>query len=473
LVKTILLTAVFLTEIPLVSSFASVVFKAVLVWGVLYIAYFFFTGPKAFLKNKYLLITTAFLACFAVSVALNFRSPELKRNVYIFVVSAVLLLGVFPRYKKNARTPFSARSGSRGGEGTKALHGADGFFDGRSALLRELEIMSLAVLILTGAAAAVSLGMFLFDFSASVEVSDTVFLYGFVEHRLAGVYKTATCAAPGAGVCAGVCLAAVAFIKRGPQYKLKLALALFAGLLCFCEVALANSRALFYALAAAFGVFAALTVFAAARKRFTRSGELSSGRFTAAAALGAVSLAAASLSTLGLVKLARYLASWAQPAFLFVIRRLDGPFVRADLERLAAADGYGELSGRPAIWRYGLEKFLEKPVFGWGPQTLAGTISTPGGVESVSHFHNIAVQALVSVGAVGAVLLAVLFALRVIRAAGFALKNTEDAVYPVFAALCAVCVFTLVDGMAEVTTLFVIVFIPFVYRWASGLLHEL
>lgn len=67
----------------------------------------------------------------------------------------------------------------------------------------------------------------------------------------------------------------------------------------------------------------------------------------------------------------------------------------------AAADAGGPLGKRIAMWVAGVHALAERPWFGWGPGS--GPIMSEGGFieEPLTHFHNIYLELLVSLGLVG------------------------------------------------------------------------
>jgi O-antigen ligase len=76
----------------------------------------------------------------------------------------------------------------------------------------------------------------------------------------------------------------------------------------------------------------------------------------------------------------------------------------------------GSIGARLRLWELAVDKWLERPVFGWGPQSSNELIkqSNDPHIQSFSHFHNTYYEFVVELGLVGAALL-VIGAIRIGR----------------------------------------------------------
>ncbi len=92
---------------------------------------------------------------------------------------------------------------------------------------------------------------------------------------------------------------------------------------------------------------------------------------------------------------------------VFQEREVYQPILEGDISRIPATS----IGTRIHLWHYGVEQWLDKPLFGWGPGSeqylIAKSGITIGGI-SPPHFHNTYIDILVRFGLVGFVFSAVL-----------------------------------------------------------------
>jgi len=116
---------------------------------------------------------------------------------------------------------------------------------------------------------------------------------------------------------------------------------------------------------------------------------------------------------------------------------------------------HGVLTGRPVIWKQGVEAFLKRPLFGYGPFALKNTIrlsATSG--EKLSHFHNVFLQSLVSVGVVGSVFFFLLIGGAAFFLLRCLLRRTDHPQYAVLAVLASLLATLVFINMADTTLFF-------------------
>ncbi len=429
--KLFLIFALFLSELSVAVAFSSVVLKAALVYCACVCLYDLIFIRKIMKNGISLLFPIVFLLFYGVTLLLNKDNPEFLHNIYNAVFMTACLLIMYPDH---------------------------GSCEDTDKLKKELSISCVLLIALSFAETLYASYAFLFDKSLTVTIDtaygQTVFNAGFFENRLNGLYKTATL--PGTAIGIFACILMFTLTK---SKKIRAILCVIASL-SFCRLSLANSRTIIYAAAGASIVLTTLLIIKkyADKKIIIRilSGILC-GILVCAAVLTAV-------------KLVRYAASYAQPAFAAFIGKGDPGNIPIDLERTDGAVSSDALTGRPFIWKTGLEYFKQKPLFGWGANSLYGTVKSSDGRETISHFHNMIVQSLVSSGAVGALILAAFFIFRIVSFAKYVFTRINDDLYVQVCVILAFIAFSVACSLVDSNTLFVTVLFAGVYWYYTGIM---
>lgn len=445
----------FLSELPLIMAYVQVWKKVGLVWAGAAILWDVFT-TRRILKVRFALPIAGLLAAYGVTVAtVAMVYPAAWYETALnWVCSFVTLWVLYPPVTKDTE------------QGMRRLAG-----------------INWLVIALTTVAAAVGLVMFLTSWGGYFysHITDYKYPQGFVAERLTGVYRNAIY--PTAFI--GLAAAAAEWARlRGKKWGVR-ALLVLSMLLNFLHIVLSNSRSLTLATA----LFAALTAVLVLRGRLAGGAVKRWGIGIAAAIVAA---AAVMLLTPYVRYGAAYLPQYFTPTVsdttpdetsppsdagdtTEVPDTPDSPSGEAESEKPAQSElitdkkptqnqgpvnvdrenPHGTLTGRPVIWKQGVEAFFERPLFGHGPFALKDTIrlsETSG--EKLSHFHNVFLQSFVSVGVVGSV-----FFLLLILGAAFVvlrclLKHRTHPHYALLAVLASFLATMVFINMADTTLFF-------------------
>ncbi len=358
--------------------------KIVLLWGGIQLLADLLT-KKTFLRARNVGWLLLFLFMEAVTIALNY-STGLKDNLSLLCYTAVGMLVLYPNGEEQSR----------------------------EQLLREMRLIGWVYILLSAAASLVSLLTLWLGISATMEYGNVTYYIGVYAGRLWGVYSNPNF--PGALLAAAlallqipVCRAASRNPRTLPAQYAALAVCFF---LNFWYLALAQSRGSLAALLVFVAVFLFFvfrkTIFARLR-RFTLSCAASAVAAVGSAALTALAAAVLLQAGNGLEQLGRETAvgnsaslAAARPAVVSLnpAPSVKNPFLCAgSLGREEELDASDTMTGRPILWKIGWERFLKKPVFGYG------NVGATEGVEyhwsSVKHYHNVLIHSLVATGLAG------------------------------------------------------------------------
>ena len=127
-----------------------------------------------------------------------------------------------------------------------------------------------------------------------------------------------------------------------------------------------------------------------------------------------------------------------------------GHVSKVEMDRTEIPDNYGVMTGRPIIWRFGFTEFAKRPLLGYGPNyhTHVQVLERP-----LSHFHNLIVQCLVSVGSIGSFFILLFLALQFCYLLRRLFSQNSNMLY---ASIFALLFMLGINSMAEVTILFLI-----------------
>ena len=357
--------------------------KIVLLWGGFQLAVDLLT-KKTFLRARNVVWLLLFLFMETVTIALNYPTG-LKDNLSLLCYTAVGMLVLYPNGEEQSR----------------------------ETLLREMWLIGWVYILLCTAASLVSLLTLWLGVSGTVEYGNVTYHIGVFGGRLWGVYSNpnfpaALLAAALSLLQLPVCRAAARRPRLLPAQYGVLAVCFF---LNFWYLALAQSRGSLAALAVFIAVFLFFVFGKTVLARLHRFAV--SCAAGAAAAVGSAALTVLAAAVLlqagnGLERLDRGTVAEdrAPPAAgNSAVVPLDSPLADDPIlgedslgrdEELETSD---TMTGRPILWKMGWERFLKKPVFGYG------NVGATEGVEyhwsSVKHYHNVLVHSLVATGLAG------------------------------------------------------------------------
>lgn len=401
-------------------------------WGGVLCAYDLFT-KKRFLKTRGMLWLLAFLVIFGISVLINYKTA-FSTNVASLIYTAVAVLLLYPDHSSSDKQ-----------QALKEMTALMNIFIGMTAVFSAVSLFMFA-----------SLYENLFNYAGG---DNPIGWYG---NRLYGIYKN-PCYMNSA---IGIALIVTQFItQKAREKRIKKPLVAFyviTFVLNFCSMCLENARGAFLSLA----FFAAILSFLFMFRFLRRKGN----NAAVAAILSLFCGAAAAGLVIGAVYCIRPILKFIPQlyALLTTGEKLD---FALDIERHVDAS-YGTLTGRPAIWKFGIQEFLKKPVFGYGPQSHTDKAVVDIGIQ---HFHNLPIQCLVSVGILGTLPLLVYFFRFLADLVTYHRKNLSGDDKTVFAMIALTAVFGMfiLNSMSEVTVLYLTRFSMFLYWIFTGYMHIL
>lgn len=415
--------------------------------GALLLLYDLFTNRK-FLKARGMFWLIGFMLVFAVSVVLNYKTG-LNLNAASWGYTAIALLLLYP----------------------------DSLSKTKERSLFELSVLNNIFIAMTTVLSTVSIGMFVCLYHKDVIFGDQKYAMGWSQNRLFGLYSNTGYMITALALAITVLQIAVTK-ARGKKIGL-----LYGFFLCYTSVFNFMSMCMENAK----GAFISLFAFVFVAVMFSVAGKIhekkNSG--TVKCALAGALAAALSVAVLfGAVTVSRKGFSYIPSIYrslggaYYVEGNSEGneklPDGDDEKEKIEGVEidrnideSYGFFTGRTVIWKFGLEQFKEKPIFGYGPQSHRDVFIVD---NYLRHFHNLIIQTIVSVGAVGSVFIFAFFAAIVI----YLLKNIfihikkNGKYYYVFACLLALLAMLAVNSMAEVTILFISRFSMFIFWMYLG-----
>lgn len=420
--------------------------------GAVCLIYDLLTNRK-FLKAQGMFWLICFMIVFAVSVVLNFKRG-LNFNAASWGYTVIALLLLYPDYygKTKERALF------------------------------ELSVLNNIFIAMTTVLSTISIGMFLCLYHKEVVFGNQKYAMGWSQNRLFGLYSNTGYMITALALAIIVLQVAVTRArgkKIGFLYGFFLC---YTSLFNFMSMCLENAKGAFISLLA----FVFIAVMLSLAKQIFVKKNLSTVK---SAVIGTVAAALSVAVLFGVITVSRKGLSYLPSLY----RSLGGEFyIDGDIDAFFEKDpdkdpeanpeedpekddklvsveidrnvdeSYGAFTGRTVIWKFGLEQFVQKPIFGYGPQSHRDTFIVD---NYLRHFHNLIIQTIVSVGTVGSVFIFAFFAAMLI----FLFKNIfahiklNDKYYYVFAVLLAILGMFAVNSMAEVTILFITRFSMFLF----------
>ncbi len=415
----------FLNEIPMLTPHFNPMMKFGLVIGAIYILYDLFHN-RNILKTPCIVPAVALILCLCIGTAIHFRSEQLRMNLIETAFTIVSLLVLFS-------------PGKAGKE------------------YKELSIINYILVFLTTVASAFSIYLFFAGVSRTFVFHDYSYSIGVFNGRLVGIFRNSIY--PTAAI-AVFCAFIQIFINKTVLEKKRYwpNILLIISIVINTEVfVLQNSKGIFISFAGAILVFFLCVVY-----RFLSAKQAQPRTLLNGAAGFGIGGAAVGISY-GMLTLTRELNFFiaelieklkAQKPQLPQIPTPMPPTNPIFTDRVVD-ERYGFMTGRPYVWKTGLQKALEQPLFGYGPYTLTNDIHPfPGSTEQLSHFHNIFVHTLVSGGILGLIAFTTLTVYCVCRLLKVLFTQTQRKDYLPFLAICALLVFIFISNMADTTILY-------------------
>lgn len=375
---------------------------------------------RRFLKARGMIWLIPFLIVFLISVLLNFKNV-FNLNITSWGYNVIALLLLYPD-----------SSGSK----EKAL--------------KEFSVINNIFIGMTTVLSTISIGMFVTGYYKTVEYGDLIYDIGWssVKNRLFGLYSNT-------GYMITSIALAMIFVQitvtcaRGKKIKgLYKAFLIYTGIVNFISIALENAKGAFIS----FSAFIIIFVFFFVGKKIQNKGFTKIKSFI----IKAIASVLSAVVFIGMIYVIRPVLSYVPGLYSSVTNTVNND-EKDELEAIEIErdipEKYGFLTGRTIIWKFGFEEFANKPLFGYGPQSHREYKVVDIGLR---HFHNVFVQSLVSVGAVGTVFVLGFFitVLIFITKSLFKLYKTNDKYFYVILSLFSIIVMFLVNSMAEVTILF-------------------
>lgn len=413
-------------------------------WGALVCVYDLLIR-RNFVKARGMLWLIGFLVIFALAVVLNFRTG-LTLNISSWAYCAIALFVLYP----------------------------DSATKDKNTVLKELSVINNIFITMTTVLSTISLGMYVCLYGKRVEFGDQIYSIGWTHNRLFGVYANTGYMITAIGLAIILIQVAVAKAKNGKLKKPYIAFLAYTAFVNFCSMCMENAKGAFFSLAA----FFAIGVFFIALRKMLKKGKKTIVNYMASAVCSVLAVAMLFGAIYGMRPVLSYVPS--------VYHQLGGQYYGeketpdSEAEETPEKDelsgvnidrdipeSYGFLTGRTEIWKFGLQEFLKKPIFGHGPQSHRAHKIVD---NYLRHFHNLIIQTIVSVGTVGSIFIFGFFLLVFIFILKKLFKKAKDGDdnYYVAVLLFALLGMLLVNSMAEVTILFITRFAMFIFWMFLG-----
>lgn len=414
-------------------------------WGALVCVYDLLIR-RNFVKARGMLWLIGFLVIFALAVVLNFRTG-LTLNISSWAYCAIALFVLYP----------------------------DSATKDKNTVLKELSVINNIFITMTTVLSTISLGMYVCLYGKRVEFGDQIYSIGWTHNRLFGVYANTGYMITAIGLAIILIQVAVTKAKNGKLKKPYIAFLAYTAFVNFCSMCMENAKGAFFSLAA----FFAIGAFFIALRKMLKKGKK-------AVLSGVVSVVSAILAVgimFGVIYSARPLLAYVPGLYHQAggryygenkVEKPDDSETEEEKDKLEGVEidreideSYGFFTGRTIIWKFGLKEFMEKPIFGHGPQSHRDTFIVD---NYLRHFHNLIIQTIVSVGTVGSIFIFGFFLLVFIFILKKLFKKAKDGDdnYYVAVLLFALLGMLLVNSMAEVTILFITRFAMFIFWMFLG-----
>lgn len=415
-------------------------------WGAVICLYDLFVR-RNFVKARGMLWLIGFLSVFALAVISNYK-VDFSLNFSSWAYCVIALFMLYP----------------------------DSATKDKQTALKELSAINNVYIGMTTVFSTISLGMFVCLYGKRIQYGDQTYSIGWDFNRLFGVYSNTGYMITAIGLAIIVIQVIVVKAKNGKIKKPYMAFLIYTAVANFFSMCLENAKGAFISLAG----FAAILAFFAAFRFMYKKGK----KAVAGYAVSILSAAMAVVLLFGSIYAIRPVLAYVP----VVYHDLGGKYYNENDEQNENPDDpegegekehigididrdipeeYGFLTGRTIIWKFGIQEFLKKPIFGHGPQSHRAYFVVD---NYLRHFHNLIIQIMVSVGTVGSVFIfgffitVFLFILIKLLKKG---RSDEDG-YFVAAAIFAFLGMLLINSMAEVTILFITKYAMFFFWMYIG-----
>lgn len=408
-----------LLEIPIFIPILNPYFKIGLVWAALFLLYDIF-HEKRLIQIKGSRYLIAFILTYIISIFLN-RKIQLKMNLiglfYIITIFFVLLIPTKKPLIKN-----------------------------------EIRKLNLIIIKITGVVSTMGLLLYAIQFFNDFTYLNTVYRIGFYSNRLIGFYRGVTTPITAIAIMVSVIQLTIVYQEKSQDYIWPV----YTLMINFIHTGLSNSKGIFIGLYVFIGVF----VF------FLTYGSFLTKNLWKKLAFSAILIFVSVFLVNSTFKITRTVASHVPYRLNQIYNFSDDDTLKdepIDLDR-EVSDDYDVFTGRPHIWKLGLERFTKKPVFGYGAYTTAKTISLPFSDQSFSTYHNFYIHTLVSAGILGFISLMSFILIKVYKTLQYLLThNIKDDNYLLISSISAMLAFYAVTNMGETTILYMNKFSEFVF----------
>ena len=406
-------------------------------WGAVICLYDLF-ARRNFVKARGMLWLIGFLAVFALAVILNFRI-DFSLNFSSWAYTLITLYMLYP----------------------------DCAIKDKETAIKELTIINNIFIGMTTVFSTISLGMFVCLYSKRIEFGDQKYSIGWDLNRLFGVYSNTGYMITAIGLAVIVIQAFLIKAKNGKISKAYKAFFIYTAIVNFFSMCMENAKGAFISLA---GFVAVFTFFVVFRKMMKKDKK--------AILTYVVSTICAGLATVimfGAIYITRPILSYVP----VVYKNLTQTTTDTGTENKENSDkvnidrdipeSYGFLTGRTIIWKFGVEEFLKKPIFGHGPQSHRAYFIVD---NYLRHFHNLIVQTFVSVGTVGSIFIFGFFITIFVFLLSKLLKKAKEKdggdSYYIAISIFSILIMFGINSMAEVTILFIAKFAMFIFWMYLG-----
>lgn len=442
LYKCVLLIFLIPTILSPAASFNYQLLFVMLGWGAVLCLYDLLTKRK-FLRAPGAIWLIVFLVFFCISVVLNFRR-NFSGNIALFGYTVIALLLLYP----------------------------DNTHADKKMVVRELYTLNNIFITMTAILSTISFCMFVCKYSDITTFDGRKFIVGWYKSRLYGLYKNMCYMTSAIGIALIVIQFTIIRVRGGCRMWYR-AFLIFTFVINFFSMCMENAKGAFISLAVFAATFAFFGVMRYLRMKNWQRVK-SAITSTAAMLLAAVLVIGA---IYGLRPVLAYVpsiyeAATAEPSDDVVQTKPDKDVIVQENVDRDVPENYGALTGRPKIWKFGIEEFRKQPLFGYGPNSHMHYKVLETGL---SHFHNIVIQSLVSVGLLGSIWIAIFLIKRILILLASVWKRiAEDNVYmPVCVGLLSLLFMFLINSMSEVTILYQARFTMFLFWMMLGYLTTL